>query len=250
MIVASLPMYDWPEFRNHTDLFWQALTKHMGWTGELNRTDFVKLWQREDLHFSQTCGYPFTHDFKGILRYVATPHYQVDGCEGANYCSILFAREQTPLADFYGATAAINATDSMSGMLALKLVIAPYLKSGEFFRRKKITGSHRNSLEAVRTKFADVCAVDSVCVGLARQHCPEILAGLVEVARSPMVPSLPFVTRSVEPALLVQALQKTFADESIKLTRDALLLQSYSELPLDAYDKILDLEKALPDFEL
>lgn len=249
-ILASLPMYDWPEIRPHTDAFWHGLAGHMGWHGELNRGNYAALWKRHDLNLSQTCGYPFTHEFKGLLNYIATPHYAADGCDGPNYCSFIFAREAKPLAEFYGSTLAMNSPDSMSGMLAAKLVFAPFVKAGEFFRRVKTTGGHRNSLAAVRTKFADVCAIDSVCVGLAKKHCPEILEGLVEIARSPSVPALPFVTRATDVDVLGTALQKTFADENLKPTREALLMTGFSILPSNAYDQILDLEKALPPFAL
>jgi ABC-type phosphate/phosphonate transport system substrate-binding protein len=251
MIVASLPMYDWPEIRDATDSFWRAFSKHAGLTGELDReADYVGLWRNPALMFSQTCGYPFTHDFKGILNYIATPHYLSEGCDGANYCSMIYAREQKSLAEFYGSTAAVNTQDSMSGMLALKLVFAPYVQGGEFFRRIKISGGHRNSLRAVRTKYADVCAIDSVCVALLKKYCPEELDGLVEIERSPQVPALPFVTRAGPPELLIAALEKTFADPDLKSVRDALLLKSMSVLPVGAYDRILDLENALPTFNL
>ena len=128
-MLASLPMYDWPEFRRHTDAFWQGFAKHAGLEGELDRTGFYSdIWKRPDLTFSQTCGYPFTHEFKGLLKYIATPHYVADGCSGADYCSIILAREAKPLSEFFGATFALNAPGSMSGMLAAKLVFAPFLK--------------------------------------------------------------------------------------------------------------------------
>ncbi len=251
MIVASLPMYDWPEIRPHTDSFWHSLSHNAGLVGELDRsTDYVELWHDPKLMFSQTCGYPFTHSFNGLLDYVATPHYDADGCDGANYCSIIFARELKPLADFYGCNAAINTDDSMSGMLALKLVFAPFVRGGEFFRRVKLTGGHRNSLKAVRIKYADVCAIDSVCVALSKKYCPQELEGLVEIARSPSVPALPWVTRCGDPAQLVAALEKTFSDPEFKSTRDALLLKDFSLLSSGSYNKIIDLENALPIFNL
>jgi ABC-type phosphate/phosphonate transport system substrate-binding protein len=251
MIVASLPMYDWPEIQQHTDAFWNCFAKHAGLSCDLNRSAaHDALWQQAELVFSQTCGYPFTHQFKGLLNYVATPHYEANGCDGANYCSIVLAREVRPLTEFYGSTFAMNARDSMSGMLAAKLVFAPFIKSGEFFRRTQLSGSHRNSMKAVRTKFADVCAIDSVCVALAKRYCPDELEGLVEIARSPMVPGLPFVTRSGDPSKQVDALANTFADETIIDHREALLLKDFSVLSAVAYDKITELEAALPAFDL
>lgn len=244
-------MYDWPEFRDATDAFWQGFAKHAEVQCELDRkTNYVELWRNPNLMFSQTCGYPFTHDFRGLLNYIATPHYAADGCAGADYCSIIFARDQKSLPDFYGCNAAINTEDSMSGMLALKLVFAPFVRGGEFFRRVKITGGHRNSLKAVRTKYADVCAIDSVCVALAKKYCPQELEGLVEIARSPPVPALPFVTRSGDAAGLARVLKKTLDDPELSTAREALLLKGMSVLPTGAYDRILELENALPAFAL
>jgi ABC-type phosphate/phosphonate transport system substrate-binding protein len=251
MILASLPMYDWPEVREHTNALWRAFSKHAGISGELNRTTFYSdVWKHPELFFSQTCGYPFTHKFKGLLNYVATPHYTSDGCDGAHYCSIIFSRELKPLDEFYGSVLAMNTLDSLSGMLAAKLVFAPFIKGGEFFKRTKITGGHRNSLAAVRSRYADICAIDSVCVELAKRYCPQELEGLVEVARSPMMPSLPFVTGASDIQLLREALQKTFLDKNLKSNRQALLLQDYSIMPDDAYDKITEMENALPPFNL
>lgn len=239
-------MYDWPEVRDDTDRFWNAIARHFGTGIALSRPDdHTAAWRRADLLFSQTCGYPFTHEFAGQLRYVATPHYAAEGCGGANYASMVFARRAAAPEDFRGAVAAVNAADSMSGMLALKLVFAPLARGGRFFGRSIMTGGHIASLKAVREGRADVCAVDAVCVGLARRYRPDYLTGLVEIARSPAVPGLPFVTRSDEPAALREALRMAFADRSLDEARERLLLAGFSVLDPVAYDAILDHEKAL-----
>ena len=251
MLVASLPMYDWPEFQEHTNAFWHGFANHAGLNGELDRSQFyVDVWRNPNLLFSQTCGYPFTHEFNGLLTYVATPHYDAEGCDGPNYSSLVFAREAKPLGEFGGKIAAINAIDSMSGMLALKLVFAPYVNTGEFFERSIITGGHLDSLKAVQEGRADICAIDAVCVALAKKYRPQDLAGLVEIARSPKVPGLPFVTRCGNPELLRNALSATFSDPSLKDARAALLLNSVSNIGAAAYDQITELENALPNFAL
>ena len=251
MTIASLPMYDWPEIRQHTDAFWESFKRHSGLSVELDRESaYSDPWRNPELIFSQTCGYPFTHEFKDLLTYVATPHYVCVGCSDADYSSFIFARQATPLHEFRGKIPAVNEMDSMSGMLALKLVFAPFVKGGEFFERKLITGGHLNSLQAVREGKADVCAIDAVCVALAKKYRPEILHGLVNIAQSPMVPSLPFVTRSGNPEHLRIALTKTFADPELKTTLDALLMNGFSNLGAGAYHRITNLENALPPFNL
>lgn len=242
---VSLPMYDWPEVRAATDDWAQGVMSHLGSSGEtLDRNqDYFSVWRRDDLVFSQTCGYPFTHEFRGRLVYAATPHYRVPGCEGAHYLSFIFARERRPLAAFMGARAAINNPDSLSGMLALKLVFAPHAKSGHFFSQVLETGSHTASMIAVRDGEADICAIDCVCVALARRYRPDYLEGLVEVARSPVMPGLPYVTAGArDPASLRAALAKAFTDPTLASARDALFLERHSVLAEDAYDRILVLE--------
>jgi ABC-type phosphate/phosphonate transport system substrate-binding protein len=251
MIIASLPMYDWPEIHEATDEFWRGFLEHAGITGALNRaTAHSALWRNPNLTFSQTCGYPFTHEFKGLLNYIATPHYAAVGCEGAQYCSMIFARENSPLEGFAGSIAAINSKDSMSGMLALKLVFAEFARGEKFFSRVIISGSHIESLIAVQEGRADICAIDAVCVALAKRYRPQILEGLVEVARSPKVPGLPYVTRHGDPDKLAAALQKTFADPGLAHCREALLLSGISVLNPADYDQITSLESKLPKFEL
>jgi ABC-type phosphate/phosphonate transport system substrate-binding protein len=245
-MLASLPMYDWPEIREDTDRFWAVLARELGVSGLLWRgADYKATWQNPELLFSQTCGYPFTHTLRGQVKLVATPHYVADGCEGPNYCSILFAREVKPLNAFRGAKPAYNSADSMSGMLALKLAFAPYAEHGRFFKSAIETGSHIASLQTVQSGVADVCAIDCVCVALAKKYRPSLLQGLHEIGRSPSVPGLPFITHLDDVTNLRAALLRVFRDESLQDTRSRLLLSGVSVLPEQDYDKIVELESAM-----
>jgi ABC-type phosphate/phosphonate transport system substrate-binding protein len=246
-MIASLPMYDWPDLRWATDALWAGIARHLGTHGGLERrADHTSVWRELDFVFSQTCGYPLTHGFCGRLTYVATPQYRADGCDGPNYCSILFAREPASLEAFRGRVAAVNNPDSMSGMLALKLVFAPLAEHGRFFGRAILSGGHAASIAAVREGRADICAIDAVCVAITRRYWPEQLAGLHEIGRSPFVPGLPFVTAPGRDATpLRNALKAAFADKSLAAAREALLLAGVSILAPGAYDRILDLEQAM-----
>lgn len=245
-MIAALQMYDWPELREATDRWWQAIARHLGVDMPLWREGpFSESWLRDDLLLAQTCGYPFTHGLQGKVKLVATPCYHSDGCDGAEYRSIVFAREARSLPEFAGSIAAVNTPDSMSGMLAMKLVFAPLAQGGRFFAKAVQTGGHLNSLEAVRQGRADVCAIDCVCVGLARKHRPQALEGLVEISRSPAVPGLPLVTRTGDVRALRTALHAAFADPALKDAREALLLAGYSVLEPSAYDRIPALESEM-----
>jgi ABC-type phosphate/phosphonate transport system substrate-binding protein len=245
-MLANLPMYDFPEVRDATDGFWVALAKAYGVRFGLTRTeDWTAPWRDPNLLFSQTCGYPFTHDFDGILTYVATPHYAADGCDGPNYSSIILARSAAPLESFRGRTAAFNNRDSMSGMLALQLVFAPLAINGVFFGSTVETGGHLASLAAVQQGRAEICAVDCVTIAFARRYRPAALDGLTEVARSPSVPGLPFVTRSGDVGKLRSALHQVMNDPSTDKLRESLLVTGLSVLPPGGYDIIPNLERAM-----
>jgi ABC-type phosphate/phosphonate transport system substrate-binding protein len=242
-MLATLPMYDFPEARPATEAFWQAIAQRLGVSVPLSQPeDWMEAWRRPDLLFSQTCGYPFTHEFAGKLKLVATPHYGAPGCDGPFYCSILLAREHRPLPEFRGTMAAFNANDSMSGMLALKLTFAPFAEDGRFFARAIETGGHLASLAALQKGQADVAAIDCVTVAYTRRYRPQALEGLVEVGRSPRVPGLPFVTIAGDIDKLHQALTDVFADESLAEIRKALLLDGFSLLTEDDFATIPRLE--------
>ena len=252
-MIASLPMYDLPEIRQNTDGFWASVASFMGVNIELTREDdWSSPWRDPDLLFSQTCGYPFTHEFAGRLTYVATPEYDADGCEGSNYCSIIFAKAPAPLENFKASTAAFNSNDSMSGYLALKLVFAPHHRVGSppFFASAITTGSHVASLAAVQHGHAAICAIDCVTVALLRRYRPAALLGLVEVARSPVVPGLPFVTRSGDTARLRQVLAAAIQSSPAQRHMEAMLIKGISVLQPEDYDVIPRLEKSIGNLVL
>lgn len=245
-MIASLPMYDWPEVSTATDAWWSGIARHLGVQLHLNRpVDFTQDWSSSNLLFSQTCGYPLTHAFRDVLRLVATPCYGVDGMRGAYYQSILFARSKAPLPSFRGSVAAVNTPDSMSGMLALKLVFAQFAKGGMFFSSARLTGGHLASLAAVRTGSADICAIDPVCVALAKRYRPDSLNGLVEVGRGPFVPGLPYVTQLSTVKRLRQALLAALADPELVEVRNALFLVGQEPLSSSDYAMIPALEREM-----
>ncbi|MCM3016412.1 hypothetical protein M3570_22380, partial [Bacillus subtilis] len=48
--------------------------------------DLQALWRRDDLLLSQTCGYPYRMlGLRDVVRLIATPIFDADGCDGACY---------------------------------------------------------------------------------------------------------------------------------------------------------------------
>lgn len=242
----TLPMYDFPEVREATNAWAAAIARAAGVAVSLSRPeDYVASWRSGDLVFSQTCGYPFTHEFRGHLALVGTPHHAVPGCDGPRYCSFVFAREKRGKAEYRGQVAAVNTPDSMSGMLALKSFFVDVAQDGAFFGRGVLSGGHLRSLALLQRGEADVCAIDAVCVAYARRHQPHLLAGLHELGQSPSVPGLPYVTRDQDVARWQDAVAACCADPALADVRGALMIGGFSRTSAADYAAILALERAV-----
>jgi ABC-type phosphate/phosphonate transport system substrate-binding protein len=155
------------------------------------------------------------------------------------------ARRTAAVESFRGSTAAINTPDSMSGMLALKVVVAPHAVDRRFFGRVLYTGSHANSLQAVRDGDADICAVDAVTAALLRRHRPQLFKGMHEITRSPKVPGLPYITRTGDPDRIRTAMNAVMQDRSLSPAREVLLLKNITVLDVGAYELIADFERRM-----
>ena len=202
-MIATLPMYDWPQARQATDAWWAGMARHLRAQGfdapdRLTRSrNPATQWRRPDLLMSQTCGYPLVHAFKGKLEALATPVYAAEGCAGPHYSSVIVVAVDagiSRLEDLKGAAAAYNAADSLSGHLALRCVVAPLSTNGRFFARLVRSGSHLGSMRLVHKGAADVAAIDCVTYALACRYRPALAAGLRVIARGPAAPALPYVT--------------------------------------------------------
>ena len=254
-MIASLPMYDWPEVRDATDAWWAGVARHLRTEGldapeRLTRSHAPGTnWRRKTLVLSQTCGYPLMHDFRNRLAVLATPVYAVEGCSGPSYSSAIVIRADAGfkrIEELRGATAAYNAPDSLSGHLALKCVFAPLSENGRFFGRVVQSGGHVSSMQLVREHEADVAAIDCVTFALARRYRPDLAAGLAVLARGPAAPALPYVTAAGrlpgDVERLKRALGAAAADPALAAAREALFIAGLEFLPPDAYHRVLDLE--------
>lgn len=260
-MIATLPMYDLPEARAATDAWWSILCRHFRKAGlddmpeALTRTTNVTdSWIRPELLFTQTCGYPLTHDWAAHLQLVATPCYEAEGCDGSTYSSAILVTENSPardLEDLRGRHVAYNATHSQSGYNALRATIAPLAKDGRFFAEASESGGHRPSMQLVRDGAADVCAVDFLTLEMHRRFAPEHVEGLRVLGQTESAPALPYVTaidRDEETVLrLRDGLRAAIADPVGKTAREALFLEDVDMLPRSAYDAIDVMEQRALD---
>lgn len=232
--VASLPMYDWPEVEWAHDALWTVLAKRLSAAGiaapdNLERARAIdSVWRDPGLVLSQTCGLPFSTRLRGLVRLVATPIYNVPGCQGGHYSSMIVARATEgaeELRRFAGQRFAFNTPDSFSGSAALR----------EAMKEARVdpaaadwieTGGHRASVRAVAEERADVAAIDAVCWALALRYEPEAAARLKVIAMTPLRPGLPLITAVERPDDQVSAiravLNDAIADPDTLKAREAL----------------------------
>jgi ABC-type phosphate/phosphonate transport system substrate-binding protein len=252
MSIVSLPMYDLPEVAAATDAWWQAIARAMRREGIsdlpdklIRGADYRGPWRRPDLLFSQACGYPFTHEFRGVLDYVATPCFAAQGCEGPNYCSFVIVRADDTaktLADLRGRRCAVNATYSHSGYNILRAMLAPLARGAPFFGEVKTSGNHITSIDMVGSGAADVAAIDGVTLALVAQHRPALRSRVRVHAQSPSAPGLPYVTARGKSKddirRLRESLKSAHDDPAAADAREQLLISGVEVLLDSAYAAI------------
>lgn len=239
-MIASLPMYDWPEVQPLNDRLWAHIRDGLRADGlaapqHLTRGgDLWAEWQSPDLLLGQTCGFPFRSRLHDKLTLVGTPDFALEGAPPGYYYSQLVVRADAPgdLVDFLGQRLAINGTDSQSGWAAVQNHVEA---SGRPFTRIVVTGAHRESAVAVIENRADIAGIDAVTWRLMQAYLPDMVAKLRTVAQTDPTPGLPLVTAlGRDPKPLARAFAAAVA--SLAATdRQPLGLVGLVDIPAAAY---------------
>ncbi len=153
---------------------------------------------------AQTCGWPLVTTLADRVRVVGAFAYDVAGAEGARYRSAIVATRPGYIADFAGATVAVNNPDSLSGWVSLRHAVADHGPT-------VWTGSHRASLQELHDGRAELASIDVVSLAHVADSEPELVAGLHVVGRGPLVPSLPLIASRAIDVGVVAALREALA---------------------------------------
>lgn len=209
--------------------------------------DLQALWRRDDLLLSQTCGYPYRMlGLRDVVRLVATPVFDAEGCDGARYSSVLvvsarvYAGGATTLAACRGLRAAFNGEDSHSGMNAFRHAVAPHAHDGRFFGSVTPFGSHLNVLRALASGEADCAAIDCVTFAYVRDALPDLLKDIRVIGMTASAPGLPFVASRALTDTQVGALQEAL-DRAVAVDAErarVLRLKGFDRLAPADYDTI------------
>jgi ABC-type phosphate/phosphonate transport system substrate-binding protein len=258
MRLASLAMYSsHPPLAAATDALWAFIRDGLQQAGlpdvpEALDKDVVydEAWLRPELLLAQTCGFPYVKRLRGKVRLVATPVYDLPGCDGPTTRSFIIVRktsEVQSLGDARGFIAAINDPGSNSGTNLFRAAIAPFVHNGRFFSSVVETGGHLASIDAVASGKADMASIDCVTFGNASRFEPSRLADVRVLAETESGPGLPFVTHATttdkELAVLRLVLASVETAPALARVRDTLSLRRFEVLDDADYDRLAALER-------
>ncbi|MCU0908627.1 MAG: PhnD/SsuA/transferrin family substrate-binding protein [Rhodobacteraceae bacterium] len=198
-MIASLPMYDWPEERATVDALWGAIRDGLRDRGiaapeALDRgITLWDAWLHPDLLVSQTCSLPYRTRLHGRVQLLGALDLGLPDCPPGYYRSHIVTRagRSAGLADMAGGVFALNGFDSQSGWAAAATHAAA---RGLAFARFLHTGSHRDSARAVADGRADLACIDAVTWRLVERHDPAVAAALQVIDHTAPTPGLPLIT--------------------------------------------------------
>lgn len=206
-MIATFPMYDWPQVSASTDRLWAGIRDGLRAGGHaapdaLTRGDSIwEMWESPALVLGQTCGMPYRTVLHGRVNLVGTPDYALPDAPPGYYYSELVVRADAggALADFVDRTLAFNGQDSQSGWAAPQNHLAALGLPP--FRHTLHTRAHRESARAVAEGRAAIAAIDAVTWRLIVAHTPELAGRLRVLGHTGPTPGLPFITaRGRDPA--------------------------------------------------
>ncbi|MEF0940988.1 phosphate/phosphite/phosphonate ABC transporter substrate-binding protein [Rhizobium sp. BR 362] len=258
MRLSNIAMYTGqPPLVGATDALWAYIRDRLRKAGISDVPETLEkgithdeAWLRPRLLLAQTCGFPYVKHLRGKVQLVATPVYELPGCDGPSMRSFIIVRRDSPaetLADLRGTTAAINDPGSNSGTNLFRAAIAPLAENGRFLGRVIETGGHLLSIDAVTAGRADVAAIDCITFGNAKRFDPDRVAGVRILAETVSGPGLPFIigweTSPEELALLRQILADIAGEPALADVRDTLSLRRFEVLGDADYEPLAELER-------
>jgi ABC-type phosphate/phosphonate transport system substrate-binding protein len=258
MRLASLAMYTThPPLAAATDALWAFIRDGLQQAGlpdvpqALDKSvAYDEAWLRPDLLLAQTCGFPYVKRLRGRVRLVATPVYDLPGCDGPTTRSFVVVHKSSDarsLADARGFIAAINDPGSNSGANLFRAAVAPVARGSRFFSAVVETGGHLASIDAVASGRADIAAIDCVTFGNTLRFEPSRLSDVRVLSETESGPGLPFVTHADTPDEELAAMRRVLAlvetTPVLADSRDTLSLRRFDVLGDNDYERLAALER-------
>jgi ABC-type phosphate/phosphonate transport system substrate-binding protein len=200
--------------------------------------------------FSQTCGYPLETIFSGQAMRLATPCYDMPGCDGPTHCGLFVVpagSSAEQLSDLAGGVFLLNSRHSNSGMNLPRRALAEIAQGRPYFSQVIETGSQPGNLDRIACGEGDVTSVDCVTYAFWRRCRPRAAEHVRVLAHTPPSPAIPFATSAETPAatvvLLRDALRRVAREPDYAAIRAGLALSDIVDVPDAAYRRLLEYER-------
>ena len=187
---------------------------------------------------------------KDAVTLIATPEYAFPGCEGASHRSFIVRAARDPrraLSEFRGATAALNAHDSNTGMNLFRAAIAPIARGAPFFRATSSPARTKRAWPRSPTASRISPRSTASASRSLKRGRPELVERVAIVAESPLSPGLPFIAAAGLPqttiAAVREALFAALEDPDLAEARAALGLTGARVATPADYDRVIEIER-------
>lgn len=239
-MTSSFPMYMRAESIDAHHTYYALIRKHLSARGIESPShisepdDLYSAWQSPDLFISQTCGMPYRLTLHGKVQLIGTPDFQMEGCKPGYYRSAVIARQkeaQQPLTNFQHRVFTYNADDSHSGY-ATAYELAH--KHGFWFKKRVLSGSHRESALAIAEGRADIAAIDALTWRLLKTH-ETFTDNLAVIEWTEPAPGLPYITSISNDATTMFEAISSAIDELPAEARKILHIHSLVKISVDRY---------------
>ena len=188
-MLATLPMYDWPEVWADNDARWTEMRDRLRTEGvdapeKLDRqVGYQSSWTRSDLVLGEACGLPYIEALKDEVALIGAMDLELEGCNPAQYNSLIIVHQMSDLSmdDLNGKPYAFNTACSQSGLASIQ-------KMGLTDGDGVMSGGHRASIQMIAEGTAEFAAIDARSWKLALTHEPRV-SGVRIIGATPPTPA-------------------------------------------------------------
>ena len=236
-------MYPFEDLRSAWDSLYRSVAARVPGAPRELRWDIDphETWLDPQMALSQACGWPLVTALGERVCVLGTFANVTDGEPSPLYRSVIVASRGADVAALGHGRAAINSDDSLSGFISLLNAFGAAVPSWP--GAVTWTGSHRASIDAVRSGTADVASIDALTWRFLQRLMPETLDGLEVVARGPLVPCLPLLVPAATSSGTFAAWRASFAaamvDPGLGDVRGVLLIDDFVPMDRADYDTAL-----------
>ena len=240
-MIATLPMYLFPETRAAHEAFWAEVRDRLRAAG-IAAPDALNHeiapwdgWAAPDLVLGHICNLPYRAAFRDRVTLIGASDFGLEECGPGEYRALYVVREDHParsVDDLDGAAMAYSEPLSHSGWGAAATEAEA---AGRRIWPVLRTGSHAASAAAIGRGAAEFATIDARTFRILADHS-DLTHNLRVIGATESAPGITFITRiGQDPALYVRAINEAISALS-PIPQDSFGLIQAVPLPANAYD--------------